>query len=224
MSDYFTKVNKIKNKTISGETEKELFRRIEIMNLIKAYKREQINPKAMRLTFRLPSLNKSNSKRNIKIKKIDKKNSFSTTHRTKFIDEKVNFNDLTSRYNINQKNNQNLKNIDKILKKMNLIKKSYKNKNNANYHNSLSKLSYYSNFKSEKNTTYSNRGKIYKIKNFENSKMMIDDFYKINNNYFFLKKNYYIKKNNMNKDIFNLLIDTHNFNLTNVISPVNHKK
>ena len=54
--------------------------------------------------------------------------------------------------------------------------------------------------------------------------MMIDDFYKINNNYFFLKKNYYIKKNNMNKDIFNLLIDTHNFNLTNVISPVNHKK
>ena len=217
----------MKNKTFSDDTKKELFRRIKIINIIKEYKKEQINQKEMGFTFRLPQLNKSNSKKNIITKKNQKNNLFGATNRLKFFDERVNNNDLTSRYNrfkINQRKNQTSRGFDKIRKNINRNKMYYKNINNSNYHNELSKLSYYSNYNEESNFISSNRGKKYKIRNFENSKMMFDDFNKINNDFFFQKNNNNIRKNNPNRDIFNLLIDTHNFNLTNIINSKIQKK
>ena len=80
----------MKNKTFSDDTKKELFRRIKIINIIKEYKKEQINQKEMGFTFRLPQLNKSNSKKNIITKKNQKNNLFGTTNRLKFFDERIN--------------------------------------------------------------------------------------------------------------------------------------
>ena len=187
--------NKINTKTFLYDFNQELLRRIEIVNLIKTYKKNLINEKTKSSTLRLPKLIQSNSNRNFKSKKKEKINKLKTKQKTFLGESRINYD------NFHQKKGEKFRNTvkTKANMKLNITNRNRRDKN------SLNVLSFNQKSNTNENIDSNNRVRTYKIKNFENIKIIVDDFNKVNNDYFFLKKNHYIRKNNVNMDIFNLL-------------------
>ena len=201
--------NNIPSKSILNHVQKEIKRRIEIVNLIKTYKKNLIKTKTQNYSLRLPKLIQSNSHRSILLKQQEKINLLKSKQKNNLGAKKFDFDNLS---NLNhQKESHTFRNTIKNKKNMNLTNR---NKFNKNFNNSPSVLYYNPNFKTTENVNSNNRVRIYKIKNLENNKVIVDDFNKVNNEYFILKKNYYIRKNNVNMDIFNLL-SNNNYNIFN---------
>ena len=201
--------NNIPSKSILNHVQKEIKRRIEVVNLIKTYKKNLIKTKTQSYSLRLPKLIQSNSHRSILLKQQEKINLLKSKQKNNLGAKKFDFDNLS---NLNhQKESNTFRNTIKNKKNMNLTNR---NKFNKNFNNSPSVLYYNPNFKTTENVNSNNRVRIYKIKNLENNKVIVDDFNKVNNEYFILKKNYYIRKNNVNMDIFNLL-SNNNYNIFN---------
>ena len=198
----------IKSKTFLNDFQDELIRRIKVINIIKSYKKNLIKAKAPNYTVRLPKLLQNHSHKNIFFEKIDNINSLKIKHRDNFRETKTFFEDPTNLGEKNKKKNLTARRIVTIEKKIGLNNISNRNHRNKNYINSKipkNTFSCISNSNTAENIYSNNRMRIYKIKNFENNKNLVDDFNKVNNEYFVMKKNYYVRKNNINKDIFNLL-------------------
>ena len=198
--------NKTKDKNFIDDSHKDIMRRIEILKLINSYKNNFIQTYAHNSPPRLPILNQSKSQYHNIFKKVEKSNFLSNNRSKKNLLDKKNNINYTDLNNIHQIKNKTFRNKIKIQKN---IDRNYnqQNKINTNYFNSFNLLPY--NIKSYSNkapNTYSNnRIRIYKIKNLENSKNIVDEFSKVNNEYCFLKKNYNIRRNNINMDIYNLI-------------------
>ena len=201
--------NNIDSKSFLNNAQKEIIRRIELINLIKTYKKNLIKTKTQSSSLRLPKLSQSNSHRKITLKQHEKINLLKFKQKNNLGSKKFNFDNLSDLNH--QKENHTFRNTIKNKKNTNL---NNRNKLNKNFNNSPSVLYYNSNLKTTENINSNNRVRIYKIKNFENNKVIVDDFNKVNNEYFILKKNYYIRKNNVNMDIFNL-INNNNYNIFN---------
>ena len=201
--------NNIDSKSFLNNAQKEIIRRIELINLIKTYKKNLIKTKTQSSSLRLPKLSQSNSHRKITLKQHEKINLLKFKQKNNLGSKKFNFDNLSDLNH--QKENHTFRNTIKSKKNTNL---NNRNKLNKNFNNSPSVLYYNSNLKTTENINSNNRVRIYKIKNFENNKVIVDDFNKVNNEYFILKKNYYIRKNNVNMDIFNL-INNNNYNIFN---------
>ena len=190
--------NNIIAKNFLLDFQKSIFRRIQIVNLIKKYKKNSIKNRTQSMTMRLPRLSLSNSHRKIIFKRINK-----NPLNIKNSKEKLVNNDLTNIHEFN-KENRTFRNIVKIRKnEFNIFTRNKKNKNYNNSKNIFSPKEL--NSKTTYNMNSNNRVRLYKIKNFENNKSLINEFSKVNNEYFVMRKNYYIRKNNINKDIFNLI-------------------
>ena len=209
MSDLKINSNNITSKSFLNNAQKEIIRRIELINLIKTYKKNLIKTKTQSSSLRLPKLSQSNSHRKITLKQHEKINLLKFKQKNNLGGKKFNFDNLSDLNH--QKENHTFRNTIKSKKNTNL---NNRNKLNKNFNNSPSLLYYNSNLKTTENINSNNRVRIYKIKNFENNKVIVDDFNKVNNEYFILKKNYYIRKNNVNMDIFNL-INNNNYNIFN---------
>ena len=209
MSDLKINSNNITSKSFLNNAQKEIIRRIELINLIKTYKKNLIKTKTQSSSLRLPKLSQSNSHRKITLKQHEKINLLKFKQKNNLGGKKFNFDNLSDLNH--QKENHTFRNTIKNKKNTNL---NNRNKLNKNFNNSPSVLYYNSNLKTTENINSNNRVRIYKIKNFENNKVIVDDFNKVNNEYFILKKNYYIRKNNVNMDIFNL-INNNNYNIFN---------
>ena len=209
MSDLKINNNKIDSKSFLNNAQKEIMRRIELINLIKTYKKNLIKTKTQSSSLRLPKLSQSNSHRKITLKQHEKINLLKFKQKNNLGGKKFNFDNLSDLNH--QKESNTFRNTIKNKKNTNL---NNRNKLNKNFNNSPSVLYYNSNLKTTENINSNNRVRIYKIKNFENNKVIVDDFNKVNNEYFILKKNYYIRKNNVNMDIFNL-INNNNYNIFN---------
>ena len=207
---------KTNDKTLMCDFHKEIMRRVEIVKLINSYKKSLIQTYVHNSAPKLPKLNPSNSHYDITFKKMEKSNFLSNNrNKTNFFDKKnnINYRNLNNINQINQIKNKTFRNKIKIPKK---IERNFyqNNKMNINYFNSFNLMTYKTNsyLNKESNTNSNNRIRIYKIKNLDNSKNVVDEFSKVNNEYCFLKKNYNVRKNNINMDIFNLL-NTNNNNI-----------
>ena len=209
MSDLKINNNNIDSKSFLNNAQKDIIRRIELINLIKTYKKNLIKTKTQSSSLRLPKLSQSNSHRKIILKQHEKTNLLKFKQKNNLGGKKFNFDNLSDLNH--QKESNTFRNTIKNKKNSNL---NNRNKLNKNFNNSPSVLYYNSNLKTTENINSNNRVRIYKIKNFENNKVIVDDFNKVNNEYFILKKNYYIRKNNVNMDIFNL-INNNNYNIFN---------
>ena len=209
MSDLKINNNNIDSKSFLNNAQKEIIRRIELINLIKTYKKNLIKTKTQSSSLRLPKLSQSNSHRKITLKQHEKINLLKFKQKNNLGSKKCNFDNLSDLNH--QKESNTFRNTIKSKKNTNL---NNRNKLNKNFNNSPSLLYYNSNLKTTENFNSNNRVRIYKIKNFENNKVIVDNFNKVNNEYFILKKNYYIRKNNVNMDIFNLL-SNNNYNIFN---------
>jgi len=209
MSDLKINNNNIDSKSFLNKAQKEIIRRIELINLIKTYKKNLIKTKTQSSSLRLPKLSQSISHRKITLKQHEKINLLKFKQKNNLGGKKFNFDNLSDLNH--QKESNTFRNTIKSKKNSNL---NNRNKLNKNFNNSPSVLYYNSNLKTTENINSNNRVRIYKIKNFENNKVIVDDSNKINNEYFILKKNYYIRKNNVNMDIFNL-INNNNYNIFN---------
>ena len=209
MSDLKINNNNIDSKSFLNNAQKDIIRRIELINLIKTYKKNLIKTKTQSSSLRLPKLSQSNSHRKITLKQHEKINLLKFKQKNNLGSKKFNFDNLSDLNH--QKESNTFRNTIKSKKHTNL---NNRNKLNKNFNNSPSVLYYNSNLKTTENINSNNRVRIYKIKNFENNKVIVDDFNKVNNEYFILKKNYYIRKNNVNMDIFNL-INNNNYNIFN---------
>ena len=209
MSDLKINNNNIDSKSFLNNAQKDIIRRIELINLIKTYKKNLIKTKTQSSSLRLPKLSQSNSHRKITLKQHEKINLLKFKQKNNLGGKKFNFDNLSDLNH--QKENHTFRNTIKSKKNTNL---NNRNKLNKNFNNSPSVLYYNSNLKTTENINSNNRVRIYKIKNFENNKVIVDDFNKVNNEYFILKKNYYIRKNNINIYIFNI-INNNNYNIFN---------